>query len=205
MRGELESSYLGALSVQKLLEVLDAKVAHTNVLDLAGINQLLHLAPGIDKIPVVVDLLGVLPVKTGGPVHEVEVDVGGIEVLERGVNGLGDVLVPVVVQLGGEPDLLTGNARGLDALADFLLVAIGIRGVDVSVAGTQSSLDGLLDLTGLGLPGAETDSGHLGARVELVGLATVASCQLGRTSSWGLLALALCHHSIRYLRSRHDV
>lgn len=135
-RGGTIFAYLGALGAQKLLQVLDAKVADTNVLDLAGVNQLLHLAPGVHKVPVVVHLLGVSLDKTGGPVHQVEVNVGGIQVLERRIDSLGDMLVPVVVQLGGEPDLLAGNAGGLDTLANLLLVTVGICGVDVSIAGT---------------------------------------------------------------------
>ena len=57
--------------------------------------------------------------------------------------------MPWVVELGGDPDLLTGDTRVLDTLADFLLVAICKRSVDVTVAALESSLDSFADLTRL--------------------------------------------------------
>ena len=41
--------------------------------------------------------------------HEVEVDIVGLEVLQGRSNAFRDFLVPWVVQLGGDPDLATGN------------------------------------------------------------------------------------------------
>jgi hypothetical protein len=57
-------------------------------------------------------------------VHEVQVDVVCLQVLQRGCDALVDALVPGVIELGGDPDLLAGNARVNDALADLCLVAI---------------------------------------------------------------------------------
>jgi hypothetical protein len=76
------------------------------------------------------------------------------------------VLVAVVVELGGQPDLLAGNARGLDACANVLLIAVGGSGVNVLVAGLEGGLHGVSDLIGGRLPGAEADSGDLCAGVE---------------------------------------
>jgi hypothetical protein len=57
--------------------------------------------------------------------------------------------VPWVVELGGDPDLLAGNARVLDTLTNLLLVAVGKSCVDVAVAGLKRSLDSFADLTRL--------------------------------------------------------
>lgn len=105
------------------------------------------------------------------PVHQVQVDVVGPQVRQRLVDGLGHALVPRVVQLGGQPDVAARHPRRLDALADLLLVAVRGGRVDVAVAVPQGGLDRLPDITGLGLPCAEPDSGDGVARVELVGLA----------------------------------
>lgn len=74
------------------------------------------------------------------------------------------MFVPRIVQLGGEPNLGSGHAGGLDALADLLLVAVAIGRVNVAVAGAECGLDGVLDLAGLGLPCAQADGGDLVAR-----------------------------------------
>lgn len=114
-------------------------------------------------VPVLVVLLEVLGVGRRGPVDEVEVNVVGAEVLERRGDALLDVLVPWVVKLGGDPDLLTGDARVLDALANLVLVAVGEGSVDVAVASVKGGLDGNANLVGLGLPGTETNSWDLSA------------------------------------------
>ena len=77
-----------------------------------------------------------------------------------------------VVELGGQPDVGPGHARGPDAGADLGLVAVGGGRVDVAVAGAEGGLDGGLDLVRAGAPGAEADDGHLVARVEGVSAPT---------------------------------
>lgn len=161
---------LGRGVVQQNLQVLDAEVGDTNVADLAGGRQLLHLLPGLDEVPVRQVLGLVVGVGRAGPVHQVQVDVVDAQVLEGGVDAVLDAVVPGVVQLGGNPDLLAGDAGVLDALANLGLVAVGEGGVDVPVALEQGVLDGLTDFVGLGLPGAQADGGDLVARVEGVGL-----------------------------------
>jgi hypothetical protein len=99
--------------------------------------------------------------------HEVQVNVVEAKALERRGNTLLDLLVPWVVELCGDPDLLTGNAGVLDTLTDLLLVAVGKGGIDVAVTTLKSGLHSIADLTRLGLPCSETDSRDLCASVEL--------------------------------------
>ncbi|KAG9680308.1 Aldo/keto reductase, partial [Aureobasidium melanogenum] len=141
---------LGGGVVGEDLEVLDGKVGDTDVLDAARGRQLLKLSPKMNCLP------GVNEVPVG-----VQIDVVGLEVLERRGNALLDALVPGVVKLGGNPDVLAGNAGVLDTKTDLVLVAVGKSSVNVTVAGEESSLDGLANLVGLGLPGTETDGGDL--------------------------------------------
>ena len=126
---------LAARVVEKLLEMLDAEVGDTNVLRAARLKDLLHLGPGLDVVPVIVVLLQVLRNGRRRPVDQVEVDVVSVKRLERGRDALFDALVPRVVKLGGDPDLLTRHAGVLDALAHLVLVAVRQRGVNVTVAG----------------------------------------------------------------------
>ena len=161
---------LGGRVVKKLLKVLDAKVGDTNVADLAGGRQLLHLLPGLDEVPVGQVLGLVFGVGRAGPVNQVQVDVVDIEVLQGGGNAVLHTVVPGVVQLGSDPDLVTGNAGVLDTLADLVLVTVGEGSVDVAVALQQGILDGLADFIGLGLPSTQANGGDLVAGVESVGL-----------------------------------
>ena len=69
-------------------------------------------------------LLEVIGVGRAGPVHEVEVNVVELQALQGRVNPLRDTLVPWVVELGGDPDLASGNARVDDTLTNFVLVAV---------------------------------------------------------------------------------
>ena len=56
---------------------------------------------------------------------QVQVDIVQTQALERGVNALGDTLVPGVVQLGGDPDLLARNTGFADTVTNLGLIAIG--------------------------------------------------------------------------------
>lgn len=164
-------AHLGGLCAQQLLHVLDAKVAHADGADLTGADELLQLAPRVDKVPVRVVLLEVVGVGGARPVHEVQVDIVGLQAGEAALDGLGDALVPGVVELGGQEDVAAGHARGLDAVADLLLVAVRKGRVDVAVPVPERRLDRRLDLVRLGLPRPEADGRDLGARVEGEGLA----------------------------------
>lgn len=98
--------------------------------------------------------------------HKIEVDVVNAEALQRALNAFFDPLVPRVVEFGGDPNFFARDARVLDALANLVLIAIRQSSVDVSITRLQSSFHGLADLVGLGLPGAQADSGHLCTRVK---------------------------------------
>ena len=149
--------------VEKNLEVLNGKVGDTNVLDATRGWQLLQLLPGVDKSPVWVVLLEIVRVGGRWPVHQVKVNVVDTERLERRLNTLFDALVPWVVELGGDPDLLTRDTRVLDTLTDLVLVAVRESSVDVAVSSEESGLDGGADLVWLGLPGSQTNLGNLGS------------------------------------------
>lgn len=164
--------------VEEDLEVLDAEVGDTNVLDTARSRELLELTPGVDEVPALMVLLEVGRVGGRRPVlkgvrpvpdvkshyfayHQVEVDVVSAEGLEGRLNALLDALVPWVVKLGGDPDLLTGDTRVLDTETDLVLVAVGKSSVNVPVASEESGLDGVADLVRLALPGTQTNSWDL--------------------------------------------
>ena len=141
--------------LQQSLQVLETEVGDTDGPSL-GRGDLLHLPPGVNKVPVLVDLGLSLTVdgvcsmshdeedQSGrtenaqkarmltdgnGPVHQDQVDVVGSETLERLVNNLGDILVLHVVDLGGEEDLLSGNARVLDTGTNLGLVTVSLSAV----------------------------------------------------------------------------
>lgn len=123
----------------------------------------MQLLPGVDKVPVWVVLLEIIRVGGRRPVHQVEVNVVDAEILERRGDTLFNALVPWVVELGGDPDLLTGNTRVLDTLTNLGLVAVSESSVDVTITGEESGLDGLANLVGLRLPCAETNGWDFGA------------------------------------------
>ena len=75
-------TYLAAGIIQEPLQVLDGKVADTNVLHLARAHQLLHLAPRVDKVPALEVLGQVVRVGARRPVHQVQVNVVDAQALE---------------------------------------------------------------------------------------------------------------------------
>jgi hypothetical protein len=73
-------------------------------------------------------LLEILWCGGAGPVHEIQINVVDLEIFERRCNALLDTLVPWVVELGRDPDLLTRDTRLLhecfDAVTNFVLVTV---------------------------------------------------------------------------------
>jgi hypothetical protein len=153
--------------LQEGLQVLDTEVGDTDGLDL-GRGDLLHLPPGVDKVPVLVEDLLVLTVDgvwsgqwygtsvivtqcaacgngrltdRDGPVHQDQVDVVGLELLERLVDNLGDVLVLHVVDLGGQEDLLSGNTGVDDTVTDLGLVSVSLGAEDVGSKTCQRRME----------------------------------------------------------------
>ena len=106
----------------------------------------------------------------------------GQSVLESRENLIGSV--GSVPQLGGDEDVLTLQSwdiiKGLlDALSDFLLVAVDLGKIEVAVSRLKSFIDGLADLTRLGLPGSKAQGGNGVASVELDGFTERHDCDLG--------------------------
>lgn len=137
-----KDTYRGRRTVQQLLEVSNAKVGHTNVANLSPIQQLLHLSPSINKIPIPVQVGRIIRISRARPVNQVQVDIMKSKIVQARLQALADMLVPVVAQLGRHPDVLAGDARGTDPDADFSLVAVGEGRVDVAVARSEGCLDG---------------------------------------------------------------
>lgn len=62
--------------------------------------------PCLDEIRVRQVLLEVVWIRGTRPVHQVQINIVHVQILERTVDALCDALVPWVVELGGDPDLL---------------------------------------------------------------------------------------------------
>jgi hypothetical protein len=62
-------------------------------------------------------------------VHQIQIDIVHLEILQRAGDALCDALVPWIVELGGDPNLLSRYTRGLDTVTDLLLIAIRERTV----------------------------------------------------------------------------
>lgn len=77
--------------------------------------------------------LQVIWVRGRGPVHKVKVEVLHLERLKGRLEALRHTLVPGVIQLSRDPEVLTLDAGIFDALADFGLVFIGKGAAATSV------------------------------------------------------------------------
>lgn len=151
------------------LEVVDGEVGDTNVPGLA-LGERDQGLPRVDQGDAVVEgnlaLLflvlgeehltdGTLQGEGDRPVDEVEVEVVELQLGECVIEGLLDVLraVGVVPQLGGDEEILTLDAKVLDALVkalgDLLLVLVDLGQIQMAVAGLQGLVDADRNLTGL--------------------------------------------------------
>lgn len=151
---DLVSSRNDGRARQQLLEVWNAEVGNTNGLCLAGCRDLFQLLPRLNVGPLRIQItraigvlrnIGVIAVGVhwNRPVHQVQIDVFQIEVLQAGIQSLRNARVPRAPKLCGNEDiraLETGRGEAvLDTLADLVLVAVDVGGVNVSVTG----LDGM--------------------------------------------------------------
>lgn len=118
-------------------------------MDLAGLQQLLHVLVHVHKVNALHALAGGL-VDGVWPVHQVQVDVVQLQLAQGVQQRLLDFLVVVHGQLCGHEDLLSGNAGILDALADLGLVLVERSRVNVSVAVLKSNFAGVGGVTGVG-------------------------------------------------------
>jgi hypothetical protein len=103
-------------------------------------------------------------------VHQVEIDIVNAQILEGGLNALLNLVMPGIVQLSSEPDLVAGHARVTNTSTNFGFVAVGQGRVNVTIALQEGILDSLPDLIGLGLPSSQTDGGDLVTGVNGVSL-----------------------------------
>jgi hypothetical protein len=95
------------------------------------------------------------PWATLGPVDQVEVDVVDTEP-PQALLSFGGGVGAARKELGGDEDLVTLETALPDPFPDALLVAIGLRGIDVAVPGLQRPADGADTLGAVGhLPDAE--------------------------------------------------
>ncbi len=104
-----------------------------------------------------------------GLVHQVQVDVVESELGQGCLQGAAGVVLGGGVldpELGGDEQVLAGDAAVLDRVADGVLVAVGGGGVQQPVAGGEGIGDGLLGLVGGDLVDAEAEDGHPDAVVQ---------------------------------------
>lgn len=109
---------------QQVLDLFGREVGDADVAGQVGVDQVLHRVPGGEDAGGVVEVGGVR-VEGYGPVHEVEVQVGGLEVGERFLQGRPDEVGAVVVvpEFRGDP---VGGARaggGVEGGADVVFVS----------------------------------------------------------------------------------
>ena len=126
----------------------------------AGVESLLEGRPGQGNVA---------PVEGGQrPVHEEQVDVVGAQVFERLGDGCGGALglVVGVVDLGCEENLLARDSRGVERGSNLGLVAVHLRGVDVTVPDLEGAADGVVGALGGDFIGAEAEGGDGCARRE---------------------------------------
>ena len=137
----------------KVGETIRIEVAHANGAGAASLVELLHRPPG-----------GVVIVHR--LVDEVEVYVVKAQFVQRGLErGPGALIAGVLYpQLGGDEQLLAGNAAFADGRAHGLLIEVGGSGVDEAIAHLQRLADRALAHSGFRhLKNAETLQGHLHA------------------------------------------
>ena len=79
-----------------------------------------------------------------GPVHEDQVNVVGLELLQGLVHGLSNVLVVHVVNFGGQEEGLSGNTSILDTVSDFGFVSVGLSAVVRGVRKRRAGIPRLL-------------------------------------------------------------
>lgn len=171
----LVSSRCDTSAVDDGLEVLLGVVGNTNCAGLF-LRQLCHGLPCVDNGDVVehLDILALhgeevvvniaALVKGNGEVDKVEVQVVEAELSQAVVESRWHILRAVlrVPELGCDEDILALEARHLaaksllESLCDFLLVAVDLGKIQVTVASLEGLEDGGTDLAGLSLPCAKT-------------------------------------------------
>jgi hypothetical protein len=128
------------------------EIRDTDPFDQAIVVQLIECRKGLGGF-----------VLTGRPVDVEQVDVVRAEFVETLIGGLDDIVVSEVADpdFRGEKDILAGHVCGGDTLTDGRLVAVGLGGVDVAVAGLKRRGDTLGTLVVVFvLPGSQSEHRH---------------------------------------------
>ena len=141
-------------------EVLLGEVGDADRADQPVLLELDERAPRLD----------VLPLARVGPVDQVQVGALEAQAVERPAHGGDGVVVRMVPagDLAGDEDLVAGDARATDRLADLDLVAVVHRGVHEPVAGLDRADDRRGAVVVAQRVGAEADRRDGGAVVEVV-------------------------------------
>src|ERR687896_99014 len=142
------------------LQVLDLPIRYPDRAGAAVAVKLLERPPGRYEVTVIER--GQRPVDEE-QVHMIEAELG-----ERGVEGLASImgLMGPVVELAGDEDVAAVEVGGPYGLADLLLVAVHLCGVDVPVPYLEGLADGLCGVPRLDLEDPETELGDGVAIVE---------------------------------------
>lgn len=119
------------------------EVAHPNRLHLARLDQLLHRLPRIEVVDIRRLHLSICifwhELSTGfersGPMHQVEIDVVGLQGFEGIIEGWLDILgsMGVIPELGGDKDALSVYSGFFDSFCNCRLRAIDVCSINVAV------------------------------------------------------------------------
>lgn len=116
--------HLGGL--EEDLEVFDAKVGDADRLDLATLQHLLHLCPGIiESGPILSGQSICLAFFCSSlrPVHQIRIDVVDVESIEGGLQCSVRVMMLAVGQLCGDEDFFARNFGSTNSIANLFLIA----------------------------------------------------------------------------------
>ena len=143
-------------------------------------------AVGEERLGRLVGADRVLEVGRHRMMQQIEVDVVDAQPAQAGVEAdlRGVVAVVAHPQLGGDEDLVAGDAGAADALADLALVVVGGGRVDQPVAVTQRGLDGGGGLLGRALEDAQAEGGHRDAVVQRQGRGRCRGHRPGSFRAW---------------------
>lgn len=148
--------------LQETLGLLPVEIRDADGLDESLLDEVLHSLPGVEVVDVLEDLLAVGPgreqllalLQGEGPVDEVQVQVVQAEVRQGPAEGGFDGAAAMAVrpELAGDVEVLAlhdafSDLRG-DRLADFFLVAVTVRAVEMAVADVDGVFHGLGHLAG---------------------------------------------------------
>ena len=166
---DLVKSWDDLCMLKELRECLDAKVAHSDSLDLTwtGLKELFHSLPRVNEIDRVVSHEHVTGLRGLRPVHQVEIDVVNVELSQRLVKGLLNIVVIKVPEFRGNKKVFTRNTRGAQTLTHDFFVLVKRRSVEVGVAvlsGSGNTIDDRLGI--IRAVAAKTDHTDLGASVK---------------------------------------